>query len=90
MKRIVHVLYSGLGGHGSVFFSLAKSDTAKEFSTGAVFCGIEKVREDYVKQCTELHIPFRAVQKNQRAETGYHFFAQYLLYNPGCVVQIFS
>jgi glycosyltransferase involved in cell wall biosynthesis len=72
MKRIVHVLYSGLGGHGSVFFSLAKSDTAKEFSTGAVFCGIEKVREDYVKQCTELHIPFRAVQKKKGLDISFY------------------
>jgi len=65
MKKIVHLLYSGLGGHGSVFFSLIKADKECRFKTEAVFCGIEKVREDYVSQCNELNIPYQAVQKKR-------------------------
>jgi len=65
MKKIVHLLYSGLGGHGSVFFSLVKADKVHEFSTEAVFCGIEKVRSDYVLQCNQLNIPFQAIQKRK-------------------------
>lgn len=65
MKKIVHLLYSGLGGHGSVFFSLVKADKEHQFSTEAVFCGIEKVRGDYVSQCNQLNIPFQGIQKRR-------------------------
>ena len=65
MKRIVHLLYSGLGGHGSVFFSLVKADKKKIFHTEAVFCGIEKVRSDYIEQCKQLNVPFQAIQKKR-------------------------
>ncbi|MCX6319796.1 MAG: glycosyltransferase family 4 protein [Bacteroidetes bacterium] len=72
MKNIVHVLYSGLGGHGSVFFSLAKADTAKEFNTSAVFCGVEEVREDYLRQCKDLGIPNWSVKKKKGLDLSFY------------------
>jgi glycosyltransferase involved in cell wall biosynthesis len=66
MKKIVHVLYSGLGGHGSVFFSLVKADKNKMFNTGAIFCGIEKIRNDYVYQCKQLGVPYQSIRKIRR------------------------
>jgi glycosyltransferase involved in cell wall biosynthesis len=65
MKKIIHLLYSGLGGHGSVFFSLVRADKKKLFHTEAVFCGIEKVRDDYVDQCKQLVVPFRSIRKKR-------------------------
>ena len=63
MKKVVHLLYSGLGGHGSVFFSLVRADKNRIFQTGAVFCGIEKVRSEYVDHCNKLGVPYQAVRK---------------------------
>ncbi len=63
MKKITHLLYSGLGGHGSVFFSLVKADRKKEFLTEAIFCGVEEVRADYIHQCREHGIMYQSVRK---------------------------
>lgn len=63
MKKIVHILYSGLGGHGSVFFSLVKADKDHRFATEAIFCGIEKVRDEYISQCEYFQIPFYVIRK---------------------------
>ncbi len=62
-KRILHVLYSGLGGHGNVFFSLVDADKENEFEYSAVFMGIEPVKEEYIQKCIEKNIPFHGVQK---------------------------
>ena len=56
--RILHVLYSGLGGHGNVFFSLVKADKLQKFEYQALFNGIETVRNEYIQRCNELKIPF--------------------------------
>ncbi|TXJ25861.1 MAG: glycosyltransferase family 1 protein [Chitinophagaceae bacterium] len=64
-KRVTHLLYSGLGGHGSVFFSLVKADEQKLFHTEAVFCGIEKVRAEYIERCQLYRIPFYSVMKKK-------------------------
>ncbi len=65
-KKIVqHLLYSGLGGPGSVFFSLVEADKGKENLYGAVFCGIEPVREEYIQSCKRLAIPYVYVEKKK-------------------------
>lgn len=61
--KVVHILYSGLGGHGSVFFSLVRGDKNKEVSTAALFYGIEEIRSDYVTKCKELNVPFDFIRK---------------------------
>ena len=35
--KILHVLYSGLGGHGNIFFSMVNADTSNEFEYEALF-----------------------------------------------------
>ena len=67
--KILHVLYSGLGGHGNVFFSLVSADEKKEFEYEALFNGIEDVRQDYIDTCTKLNVPWIFVKKKQ----GSHF-----------------
>jgi glycosyltransferase involved in cell wall biosynthesis len=65
---VVHTLYSGLGGHGSVFFSLIKADRTKSIDQKAVFCGIEAVNPDYLKLCKQWTVPFRFVKKKPGAD----------------------
>lgn len=61
--KVVHVLYSGLGGHGSVFFSLVRADKERSVQTSAVFCGIEEVNPDYVALCKQLDVPNVSIRK---------------------------
>lgn len=61
--KVLHLLYSGLGGHGSVFFSLVKADSEHFFEYEAVFNGIEDIREEYIKRCVEKNIPFIFIKK---------------------------
>lgn len=56
-KKNLHILYSGLGGHGNVFFSMVKGDKGKAFLTEALFCGIEDVQPDYLTRCADMNIP---------------------------------
>lgn len=63
-QKILHILYSGLGGHGNVFFSIVKGDKQQVFYTEALFCGIEEVQPDYVRKCESLHIPYTFFKKS--------------------------
>ncbi len=64
-KILTHYLYSGLGGHGSVFFSLVEADKEHEFDYRAVFCGIEELREEYKNSCERLALPYEYVKKKR-------------------------
>lgn len=61
--KVLHILYSGLGGHGNVFFSMVDADKQKEFEYEALFFGIEDVREGYVKKAVDRNIPWFFVKK---------------------------
>ena len=65
--KILHVLYSGLGGHGNVFFSLVKADENKKFDYEAIFAGVEEVRDEYVTKCTDGDIQWKYIHKKKRA-----------------------
>ncbi|HHD63369.1 MAG TPA: glycosyltransferase family 1 protein [Desulfobulbaceae bacterium] len=57
--RITQILYSGLGGHGSVAFSLLDADEKTQWDPFMGFLGIEPLSEDYVQKCHEKKIAFR-------------------------------
>ncbi len=61
--KILHVLYSGLGGHGNVFFSLVHADKSGEFIHEALFVGVEEMREEYKERCTKENISFTYIKK---------------------------
>ncbi|MEI9956289.1 MAG: glycosyltransferase family 4 protein [Ferruginibacter sp.] len=61
--KILHVLYSGLGGHSNVFFSMVKADEKKEFDYEAIFNGVEEVRKDYITNCNANNIPWQFLKK---------------------------
>src|SRR5882757_3318034 len=61
--KILHVLYSGLGGHSNVFFSMVKADKNKEYEFEALFNGIEDVRQDYIDGCNACNIKWTFLKK---------------------------
>jgi glycosyltransferase involved in cell wall biosynthesis len=72
-KKVLHILYSGLGGHGNVFMSMVDADKEKAFRYAAVFMGIEPVKEEYMQKCNERDIPFSAVRKKPGFDTKAFF-----------------
>lgn len=59
--KVTQVLYSGLGGHGSVAFSIIGGDIHKKHDFSMVFQGIEPLIDDYKKKCAKLQIPYQNV-----------------------------
>ena len=61
--KVLHILYSGLGGHGNVFFSMVEADAKKEYNFEALFTGVEPVREEYIERCNTNSVPFTYINK---------------------------
>ena len=57
--KVVQLLYSGLGGHGSVAFSLIDADLERKWKNYLGFFGVEPLLPNYKKKCNEKDIPFR-------------------------------
>lgn len=70
-KTILHVLYSGLGGHGNVFFSFIDA-APDDIRYKVLFYGIEDVREEYVRRCTAAGIPWQFVKKTKKLDLPYY------------------
>jgi len=58
MKSVAQILYSGLGGHGSVAFSLINADTNSQWQPLVGFLGIEPLLPAYADRCEEKGIPY--------------------------------
>lgn len=71
--KILHLLYSGLGGHGNVFFSLVKADKDKLFQQEALFAGVEELRPAYQQQCAEHSIVYNYLKKRPGFDIGFYF-----------------
>jgi L-malate glycosyltransferase len=61
--KALHILYSGLGGHGNVFVSMVEADVDHQYQYEALFFGIEEIRPEYVKMAEEKGIPWHFVKK---------------------------
>ena len=70
--KILHVLYSGLGGHGNVFFSMVGADSNKEFEHEALFNGVEDLREEYIERCAGNAIAWNFVKKKRGFDPGFY------------------
>lgn len=70
--KILHVLYSGLGGHGSVFFSMVTADGSHEFEYEALFNGIEDLRAEYKTKCKNLGIEWSFIKKKTGIDLTYY------------------
>ncbi len=63
--KVVQVLYSGLGGHGSVVSSLVRADKNKSWQHQLLFYGIEELLPAYRDFCVARAIPFFSIRKRQ-------------------------
>ncbi|MBB3696338.1 glycosyltransferase [Flammeovirga yaeyamensis] len=74
--KIQHIFYSGLGGHGNVFFSLIKAQNSTLFKNEVLLYGIEKPRQEYIEKFKKNYINFKYVKKNK----GIDFFFWFNIY----------
>lgn len=63
--KVVQVLYSGLGGHGSVVSSLVQADTKGDWEHGLIFYGVEKLLPAYQEFCLSYRVPYLYIQKKK-------------------------
>lgn len=63
--KILHILYSGLGGHGNVFFSMCDADKDREFTYLALFFGVENVNQEYINKAINKNISWDFVEKKR-------------------------
>ena len=68
--KVLHILYSGLGGHGSVFFSMVEADSEQKFTYEAIFFGVEDVRPEYMQKADEKGIAWNSVKKRPGLDLG--------------------
>ena len=68
--KALHILYSGLGGHGNVFFSMVEADEDREYQYEAIFFGIEDIRPEYIKMAEEKGIVWHFVKKKPGLDLG--------------------
>lgn len=59
--KVLQILYSGLGGHGSVAFSL-QAAAGGDWRAAMIFLGIEPVLPEYASLCASRDIPHRYVR----------------------------
>ena len=64
-QRVCQILYSGLGGHGSVVFSLLNADVDHHYDHSLVFYGIEPTRKVYEEDADQLLIPHSSILKKK-------------------------
>lgn len=70
--KILHVLYSGLGGHGNVFFSMVDASETGVFEFEALFNGVENVKAEYIRNCIDKKIAWHFVKKKPGLDIGYY------------------
>lgn len=61
--KLTQVLYTGLGGHGSVVNSLIGADEKHAFAHSLIYYGVEPLNAAYQDFCAENTIPYAAIQK---------------------------
>ena len=55
--KALHILYSGLGGHGNVFFSMVEADADHQYQYEALFFGIEEIRPEILQWRKKKELP---------------------------------
>ena len=50
--KVLHILYSGLGGHANVVFSFIQADENRRYNYEALFAGNEEIRKTRVVPVT--------------------------------------
>lgn len=63
--KVTQVLYSGLGGHGSVVTSLVLADKTNRWQHSLIFYGIEDLLPAYREFCLTAALPFVSIKKKK-------------------------
>lgn len=67
MIKHLQILFSGLGGHASVVFSLLDAMAPEDRkSQHLIFYGTEPIKEEYRQRCLQLGVSFDAVVKTEK------------------------
>ncbi len=72
IMKILHILYSGLGGHGNVFFSFIKADEEKHFEFEAIFAGVENIREEYITKSEASNVNWKFIHKKRGIDISFN------------------
>jgi glycosyltransferase involved in cell wall biosynthesis len=62
--KLLQIVFSGLGGHSSVGFSLIDADLERKYTHSIIFYGIEEISDAYREKCDEMGIEYYFVKKN--------------------------
>ena len=62
-KKLLHILYSGLGGHASVVFSYLGKEFLSEYDHELLFFGVENLKPEFVEICNQRGIRYQFVLK---------------------------
>jgi len=67
-RVILHIVYSGLGGIASVFFSLVEASKTDNYKHVVAFYGVEPLLDDYATHCDALDIKYRSFIRKPRLD----------------------
>ncbi len=82
--RIVHVIYSGLGGHSAVMFSLLEAGFMGQADHHVVLAGIEEPPRDYTDRLDAIGVGWSHVGKHEgRAHLDFYRRLRRALFAPG-------
>lgn len=86
--RVTQVLYSGLGGHGSVVNSLVLADHEKRWEHRLIYYGIEKLLPAYQHFCQEQAIVYNYIPKRKGffRLPGKAVFNAFRRQQPDCII----
>lgn len=62
---VLHILYSGLGGHGAVLFALIEGGFLSNAQHVILFAGVEQPIEEYIKKCEKYKLDYSFIKKDE-------------------------
>jgi len=65
---VLHIVYSGLGGIASVFFSLVEASRNENVKHIVAFYGVEPTLDDYITHCESLGIKYRSFLRRPKVD----------------------
>ena len=63
--KLLHCVYSGLGGHGAVLFTLLRGGAFEGYENHVLFFGVEDLLGSYKSSCQELGISYSYIKKSR-------------------------
>ena len=84
--KIIHIIYSGLGGQGSVLFPIIESlKKEKLFKSIIFFYGKEELLKNYIDQCKKLNLNFSYFNSNYRF-SNFKIFLKLIKLKPNKII----